>query len=468
MSNNRILTRLEQSLLEPEADLSNLAPSEMVERIREKVSAIDEPIIEESALLGLFEKLSNDGQPVSVKYGIDPTGPDIHLGHAIPLINARRLLRMGAKVDFVVGSFTARIGDPSLRDDSRPPLTEADVQRNVSAYRAQASRVVPVDHPNVRWHDNNEWLSKLPLAEWMEVLAALPAGEVMRRKDFRERIEGGFPLTMAEASYSALQAYDSFALKTDIEVGGWDQLLNMIAGRRLMEKKGLAPQTVMTFNLLPGTTGEVDRQGRLVKMSKSKGNYIGLGASEEEIYARVMSIPDSVMLSWFRELTDIRRSELEELKEALTTRAVHPMDTKRLLARTVTATLGIGTGVEGARRAENAFNRSTGARGRRNVGAAVAVGISEGKSLLDVLERNSTYSRSGIRGLVTQKGIALFVDGKERPATDGDLHADATDFNGMVVRVGRRNFLHLVTGPVTAVGDGAGRLDAGTVGRDLV
>jgi tyrosyl-tRNA synthetase len=264
--------------------------------------------------------------PLIVKFGIDPTAADVHVGHAVPMILASRFQRMGHRVVFIVGDITAKVGDPSGRTSDRPQLTDVDIVGNMATYREQVTPFFDFERADFRF--NREWLAPITLPGLLRVLATLPASAVLQRDDFRRRLAAGSGLTVAELIYSVVMALDSVEVGADVEIGGLDQLLNLQMCRRVMSDAGREPEAVVVTTLIEGT----DATG--AKMSKSKGNVIGLAFEPREVFGKVMSAPDRLLPQWLRALTELLDPEVDLLLAA-----GHPMGVKTLLASDLTATL---------------------------------------------------------------------------------------------------------------------------------
>jgi tyrosyl-tRNA synthetase len=270
----------------------------------------------------LFDKLVlalREKRPLKVKFGMDPTAPDLHLGHALILRKLREFQDLGHVIQPLIGDYTTRIGDPSGRNATRPPLDDAQIEANAKTYFAQVFKIVRDDPATLDLHYNSEWLSKLSFADTIQLCAQVTVAQLIAREDFAKRLANQTPIAMHELLYPIMQGYDSIGLMCDIELGGTDQTFNCLMGRQLMQARELVPQIVMTFPLLEGLDG-VD------KMSKSKGNYIGIMESAEQMFGKTMSIPDHIMGRWFDLLTTVPPQA----------RPAHPMDAKKLLARTIT------------------------------------------------------------------------------------------------------------------------------------
>jgi tyrosyl-tRNA synthetase len=266
---------------------------------------------------GLAEKLKQaekEGRPLRVKAGFDPTAPDLHLGHTVLLEKLRQFQAMGHQVVFLIGDFTGMIGDPTGKNETRPPLTHEKVLVNAETYKHQVFKVLDPEATEVRF--NSEWLDALSAADMIRIAAKSTVARMLERDDFEKRYKGGHAIAIHEFLYPLIQGYDSVALEADIELGGNDQKFNLLMGRQLQEAYGAAPQTILTMPLLEGLDGAN-------KMSKSLGNYVGITEAPKEQFGKLMSISDELMLRYYELLTDV---PLEEVK------ALHPMEAKKRLA----------------------------------------------------------------------------------------------------------------------------------------
>ena len=263
-----------------------------------------------------------EGRPLRIKLGMDPTAPDLHLGHSIALKKLRDFQRAGHTVIFLVGDFTATIGDPTGRSETRKPLTREQIEANAETYQSQVSMVLDPARTEVRF--NSEWMNAVDTRKLIEIAARLSVARMLERDDFERRLEKQEPLFLHELLYPLIQGYDSVALKADVELGGTDQKFNMLVGRELQRAYGQAPQVVMTMPLLEGLDG-------VRKMSKSYGNYVGLTDKAEEMFGKLMSIPDKLMHRYFELLTEIDAGELAAVKSG----GIHPMEAKKRLATSI-------------------------------------------------------------------------------------------------------------------------------------
>lgn len=273
---------------------------------------VEEIILEEE----LIEKFKTK-KPLRIKFGADPTAPDIHLGHTVILRKLRQFQELGHKVIFIVGDFTARIGDPSGRDQTRKPLTMEAIERNAKTYQAQVFKILKKDKTEVVF--NSQWLDKLTPQDIMKLSACYTVARMLERDDFKKRYTEGKEITIVEFLYPLLQGYDSVVVKADVELGGTDQKFNLLVARQLQRDYGQNPQVVITLPLLEGTDG-------LRKMSKSYGNYIGVLDDSKEMFGKLMSIPDDLMPKYFELLTNISLNEIKSL---------HPKEAKKILAKEI-------------------------------------------------------------------------------------------------------------------------------------
>lgn len=277
-------------------------------------------IVPEQALL---DKLKRD-VPLNIKLGVDPTAPDIHLGHAVPLRKLRQFQDLGHGVTLIIGDGTALIGDPSGRNSTRPQLTREQIDANAQTYVDQAFKVLDPDKTTLRY--NSEWILDLDMEGLLKLLSNFTVARILERDDFHNRYTSGQSISLHEFLYPVMQAYDSVVIKADVELGGTDQLFNLLAGRELMEKMGMEPQVCLTLPLLEGTDG-------VRKMSKSYGNYIGLTDAPEDIFGKTMSIPDEMMVKYFRLASTESVEEIDRIEAGLADGSLHPNKVKRSLAR---------------------------------------------------------------------------------------------------------------------------------------
>jgi tyrosyl-tRNA synthetase len=361
---------------------------------------------------GLDEKL-RQARPLRVKLGIDPTGPDIHLGFAVVLRRLRAFQDAGHVTVLIVGDYTARIGDPSGRSKERLVLPDDVLDANAKLFAEQAFRILDRDRTEIRF--NGEWLGTLDYAEIVRLTRTGTVAQLLERNDFRERFASGAPISVSELLYPFAQGYDSVAVDADIEVGGTDQLYNLLMGRDVMAQYGLEPQVVMTYELLVGTDG-------VEKMSKSVGNYVGIDEPPEEQFGKVMSIPDAALDQWWRLCLDAEAP------------AAEPMESKLALARGI---VGLYHGEDAARAAEEHFTRVV--REGRAPDDVPEHALREGEQLHlpAVLADAFGLSTSEARRLIAQGGVK--IDGRQ--VQELDLPRSA--LSGTLVQAGKRRFVRL-------------------------
>jgi tyrosyl-tRNA synthetase len=352
--------------------------------------------------LSLAEKLAR-GRPLTVKVGFDPTAPDIHLGHTVLMRKMKHFQDAGHRVVFVIGDFTGMIGDPTGKSKTRPPLGREEIERNAETYKKQAFKILDPDKTETRF--NSEWLRALGADGLVRLAGTYNVARMLERRDFRQRYDAGQPISVHEFLYPLAQAYDSVALKADVELGGTDQLFNLNVGRDIMPAYSLEPQVVMTTPLLEGTDG-VD------KMSKSLGNYIGVTESPDAMFAKVLSISDELMWRYYVLLTDLSPAEVETERGQ-----ARPMDSKLALARRIVADFHGSAMAEAAETEWRRVHQSRQAPAQmaeRSLGPGrhkwrellVAAGLAASKSEAERLLRQRAVKRDGV---VVESGADLEV-----------------------------------------------------------
>ncbi len=434
---------LETKLLNPNRDLSKLSAEEQFDMIMSKVGEFPDSVVAKNTLLDKLKFSKDSGKPLVVKFGIDPTGSQIHLGHAVPLLNLRMFQNMGHKIVIVIGDFTAMIGDPSGRNTEREALTHDMVVENMKTYEKQAGKIIDFNSPNIVKRFNSEWMSKLTIPNWIKFQSSISVTEVLQREDFKKRIEAGGGITMAELEYACYMGYDSVILKPDIELGGKDQFLNLHMCRNMMRIANEEPEVIITYNILSGTTGVKDEQGRFQKMSKSLKNYIAVEEEPSEMYAKVMSITDDVMWLWYRELTSITPTELEILKNAVSSEQIHPKDAKSLLARVIVATFN-DFNKNVVEEAEENFNSKFGKKKQLVPDDMRIVSVSPDETVISVLAIATNNSKSQINRILSGNGLKVLKENEYVLLTKEELNSNVTAFDGFVFKVGKRNFIKIV------------------------
>ena len=366
-----------------------------------------------------------EGRPLKVYCGFDPRTSNLHLGHTVPMRKLRQFQELGHEVTFVVGNYTSLIGDPSDKDELRPQLTEEEVAHNAQTYAEQAFKILDREKTKIVY--NATWLSELSFYELIQLASNFTVQQFMTRENFRNRLDKGEPIYLHETFYSIMQGYDAYALRTDVQVGGTDQLFNIVtAARKLMSFMGEKPNIAIIMGILPGTDGEV-------KMSKSLGNHISLLLEPADMYGKVMSVPDKAMGDFYRFLTRFTPAEIEQIESDLASGKLHPRDAKMKLAFEI---VSIYHSESAAQEAQQAFIRVF---QQGDVPAEMPeYTLREGDTVLQVMRNNQMVSsNSEGRRMVEQGGVSL----------DGEKLEDAlASFPGPgVLRVGRRKFLRVIT-----------------------
>lgn len=289
---------------------------------------------------GLEARLEASNGPLTVKAGFDPTAPDLHLGHTVLINKLRHFQEAGHQVVFLIGDFTGRIGDPTGKNVTRKPLTEADVAENAQTYKEQVFKILDPERTRVEF--NSRWLGQMSAADVVSLAAKHTVARMLEREDFNNRYKGGQPIAIHEFLYPLFQGYDSVALNADVELGGTDQLFNLLVGRQLQQEYGQNPQLVMTMPILEGLDG-------VQKMSKSLGNYIGVKDAPEDMFGKIMSISDTLMWRYYELVSSLSVEQGRELKLQVENGAVHPMEAKKQLATDIVTRFHAATLAEKAR-----------------------------------------------------------------------------------------------------------------------
>jgi tyrosyl-tRNA synthetase len=362
--------------------------------------------------------------PVTVKVGFDPSAPDIHLGHTVVLRKMRHFQDAGHRVVFVIGDFTAMIGDPSGKKTTRPQLSLEEVRANAETYTRQAFRILDKDKTIIEF--NSRWLSALGSEGLVRLASRITVARILERDDFQKRWNARQPIALHELLYPLGQGYDSVALKADVELGGTDQLFNLLLGRDLMREEGLEPQVVMTLPLLVGLDG-------VEKMSKSLGNAIGIEEPASEIYGKIMSIPDDLMWSYYELLTDVPAEEITAMRARAGSGAANPRDLKAALARRIASDF---QGEEAARRAEEDFRRAF-ARGELPEEIETReVARSEAGAARVLVAAGLASSMREARRKIAEGALRVYGEGGARDVRDPEERLDSG--GEPVVRLGRR------------------------------
>ncbi len=385
---------------------------------------VEEIIIEKE----FVEKLDS-GKSLRLKMGFDPSAPDIHLGHAVGLRKLRQLQELGHKVVLIVGDWTAQIGDPSGRSQTRNMLSAEEVNANAQTYLDQFFKIVDRDRTEIRLQ--SEWFGPFSLANVIELTSKFTVAQILARDDFAKRFNENQPIAITELLYPLLQAYDSVAIKSDVEFGGSDQRFNLLVGRELQQSEGMKPQQCFIMPLLPGTDG-------VQKMSKSLGNYIGIDEPANEIFGKVMSIPDSMIGHYYEWLTDVPTKEVSEIKQSLENDSADAMDLKKRVAKLLVSEYH---DTDSAETAQTFFEKTI-----------------QGNELPDDIQEynlKTDLSQKGLRlsNILTNSGITSSTGEARRLIEQGAIkldnetvtsNLDSNELTKGVLKIGRRRYLRLI------------------------
>ena len=374
------------------------------------------------------------GTPLNIKLGVDPTSPDLHLGHAVPLRKMRQFQDLGHNVTLIIGNGTALIGDPSGRDSTRPPLTEEQVEANAQTYVEQAMKVL--DPERTRIVHNGDWLKPLDLAQMLKLMSQFNVARILEREDFHNRYTNGLPISLHEFIYPVLQAYDSVVVKADVEMGGNDQIFNLLAGRDLMRAMGMEPQVALTMPLLVGTDGTK-------KMSKSYKNYVGLTDEPADMFGKLMSITDELGPMYYRLCSTFQIERIEEVDASFKDGTADPYKLKRALARNIVDLYhGAGEGEKAERAFDDLFKKHEIPDDVPEFACDLTPN-DEGKVFLAKLlvEAGLVKSTSDARRMIDQGSVK--VNGEKLAPKSYNVDPGLL-VPGTVLQVGKRRFVKLV------------------------
>lgn len=386
-------------------------------------------IIDIEDLKAKLEKSEKEGKPLRVKLGLDPTAPDIHLGHAVVLRKIKQLQDLGHKAIIIIGDFTGMIGDPSGRSKTRPALTKEEVLENARTYQEQIFKVIDRDKTEVRF--NSEWLGALNFSDVIVLASKHTVARMLEREDFKKRFEEHESIGIHEFFYPLMQGYDSVAIEADIELGGTDQRFNLLMGRTIQRDFGQESQVALMMPLLEGTDG-------VEKMSKSLGNYIGIYEEPNEMYGKVMSIPDELMIKYYELATDIHPDEISKIKAGLEDGSYHPRDAKMRLAREITS---LYHSEEAAQKAEEQF-KAVFQRG----------GMPDEIPTFEVPQDIISQEGVDMARLIVEAGLAPSTSQARRLISQGAIRVNGEKTDELknptlkdqdVVQVGKRNFIRV-------------------------
>ncbi len=398
--------------------MSFMDPKKQLEIIKKG----SEEIISEEQLIKKLKKSSSSNKPLRIKAGFDPTAPDIHLGHCVLLKKLKDFQQLGHIVVLIIGDFTAMIGDPSGRSDTRPPLTKQQIKQNSKTYQSQVFKIIDKDKTEIVF--NSSWLGKMGAEDLLQLSALENVARMLERDDFEKRYKSGKPITIKEFLYPLMQAYDSVSIKSDIELGGTDQKFNLLLGRDIQRHFKQEPQIVLTMPILEGLDGTR-------KMSKSLGNYIAVEDTPEDMYGKIMSVSDELMWKYYDLLTSVSDDEINQKK------STHPMESKRNLAFLIVQWLYDG---QRATDAKNSFETKFSKREFPADAKEISVDKSEISGVLALILKISEKlkTKSEARRLVQQGGLTI------NGTKIGDIDASVPDSDLLEIKLGKREFFKVI------------------------
>ncbi len=386
-------------------------------------------VINEAELLGKLEKSRKSGEPLTVKVGFDPTAPDLHVGHTVLIRKMKHFQDLGHRVIFLIGDFTALIGDPTGKNRTRPAMTREEILQNAETYKAQVFKILDPEKTVVDF--NSRWLGSLSAEDFVKLCARYTVARMLERDDFSRRLAQQQPISIHELLYPLAQAYDSVALKADFELGGTDQKFNLLVGRDIQREYGMEPQVLLTMPILEGLDG-------IEKMSKSLNNYIGITEKPEEIYGKVMSITDTLMWRYYELLTDLTPAQLEDLRSRVDDGSLHPMQAKRDLAASIVTDFH---SAEEAVEAAEHFSRVFQQRENPDEIADFRIRVEGGDILLSevIAQAGLAATKSEAKRLIKQGGVS--IDGEK--VSDPLLPVDPSSAPDFILKVGKRKFARI-------------------------
>jgi len=384
-------------------------------------------VIREEDLRAKLERSARDGRPLNVKLGADPTAPDIHLGHTVVIRKLRAFQELGHTVTFLIGDFTSLIGDPSGRSATRPPLTREEIEANAETYKKQIFKLLDPERTVIDF--NSRWMGALGSDGFVRLASHVTVKQILERDDFAKRIAEERPVALHELLYPLAQAYDSVALRTDVELGGTDQKFNLLMARNLQREYGQEPQAVLTMPLLEGTDG-------VQKMSKSLGNYVGIDEPPAEMFGKLMSISDDLMWRYYELLTDLRAEEIAAMRARASAGEANPRDLKVELAKRVIADFHSPAA---ARAAEEEFVRRFRNKEMPDEVEERAVAAQTWKLARLLVETELAPSAAEARRLIEQGGVR--VDGGRRSSANDEVEVGGE--RAPLIQVGKRRFLRV-------------------------
>ena len=398
----------------------------MVKTVEEQMKIIKkgvDKIVNEEELMNKLERASRNNESLTIKLGLDPSAPDIHLGHAVVLRKIKQMQDLGHKAVIVIGDFTGKIGDPTGKAKGRKALSEEEVQRNAQTYKEQIFKILDVDKTEVRF--NSEWLGKITFDKVIELASTITVARMLERDDFQNRYKNNIPIGVHEFFYPLMQAYDSVELKADIELGGTDQTFNILMGRTLQKYMGQESQIAMFMPILEGLDG-------IEKMSKSLGNYIGVNEPANIMFKKVMEIPDALIIKYFELATDVHPDEIDRIKKDLD-KGKNPRDIKFELAKIITALYHSELEVKEAIEFYDLAFR------KKDIPDNIPEIESESNILMDLIpllvQNNIISSKSEFKRLIVQGGVRVNQD----KLNDMDFKLSNND----VIKIGKKKFIRV-------------------------
>jgi tyrosyl-tRNA synthetase len=392
-----------------------------------------EDVLTESELKSILKKSISENKPLKVKLGLDPTSPDIHLGHTVVLNKLRQFQNLGHNAVLIIGDYTARIGDPSGRSILRPRLSADMIDKNAATYMKQAFKIL--DPGKTEVVKNSKWLKNLKFEDILNLTSKFTVARMLERDDFKKRFKSNTPIAIMEFLYPVMQAYDSVAIKSDVELGGTDQRFNLLMGRELQKEFSQKPQIAITMPILVGTDG-------VEKMSKSLGNYIGVDEPPQEIFGKVMSIPDSIMMDYFILLTSLDKKEIMEIEDNIKKQKLNPSVAKRKLAKTIIENLYSSKEAEGAEKAFDLIFKKKEVPENVSEYSIYTRNMRKNKVLLIkvLVDSGLAKSKSEARRLIAQGGIKIGGTKVDDPNVEFDI-----DFlDNKIIQRGKRYFRKIV------------------------
>jgi tyrosyl-tRNA synthetase len=385
-------------------------------------------VIVEADLLKKLERSVSTGKPLRIKAGFDPTAPDIHLGHTVLLNKMRQFQELGHEVTFLIGDFTGMIGDPTGKSETRKHLTKEEVAENAKTYQQQIYKVL--DSAKTKIAFNSEWMSKMTAGDMIQLAAKHTVARMLEREDFKKRYQSELPISIHEFLYPLIQGYDSVMMRSDVELGGTDQKFNLLMGRELQKEYGQEPQCIVMMPLLEGLDG-------VNKMSKSLGNYIGINEPAKEIFGKVMSVTDVLMLRYYELVSSVSLADLGKIKDDMTSGKLHPMEAKKRLASELTDRFcGPGTGAAARLEFEKVFSKKD---LPDDIPMVEIAWEGETMKLVKVMAlARVTSSNSEAKRLIQQGGVEV----DQKPVKDVDAEMSASV--AFILRVGKKRFVKVV------------------------